>query len=82
MLQMLLTLSGIDDLHGLVSTWQTFPDEGEQYAILFVVFAKTLHTCRISPRGASERDWQQRLLHLQVLPLEVALRITEAASEI
>jgi hypothetical protein len=40
MLQMLLTLLGIDDLHGLVSTGQTFPDEGKQYAILFVVVRK------------------------------------------
>lgn len=83
MLQMLLTLPGIDDLHGLVSTGQTFPDEEKQYAILFVVVRKNFTDVAHFTEGrAGQRNWQQGLLHLQGLPSEVALRIAEAASEI
>src|SRR5271170_7881490 len=72
---MLLACLGIDDLHGLVSTGQTFLDEGKQYAILFVVVGEesTNMTYRAELR-AGERNWPQRWHHLLILPREVVPR--------
>src|ERR1700677_4868948 len=72
---MLLARLGIDDLYGLVSTGQTFPDEGKQYAILFVVVGEEGTNMTYSAEmRAGERNRPQRRRHLLFLPREVVLR--------
>src|ERR1700691_6319740 len=72
---MLLACLGIDNVDGLVSTGQTFPDEGKQNAILFVVIGeKCADVAHLTELRGGERNWLRRWLHVQVLPLEIASR--------
>jgi hypothetical protein len=55
---MLLACLGIDDVYGLVSTGQTFPDEGKQYAVLFVVVRKKCaDVANFTELRAGQRNW-------------------------
>jgi hypothetical protein len=53
---MLLARLGIDDVYNLVSTGQTFPDEGSNTRYSSSSFAKNAQTCRTPPSWEPARE--------------------------